>query len=206
MPSADQVPVKSTHSKMPWPMWVFLIAGSAGAALSAVRSPNRYVTPDVRCNLVLSRRESGGFIITFVPCHHRPGHPGEFVGERDGGDLGGAPRQQIGEPGSMPRAMDLGIADHGERASREQAAQIAIALFADTAKLVLAPARVLLRHEPNPGGKIPSRSESLRISDAGDQSGGERGTNTGNVVEPLARLIGSVPGHDLAVKVENLHL
>src|SRR4030088_2327984 len=35
--------------------------------------------------------------------------------------------------------MDLGIADHGQRARREQAAQIAIALFADTAELVLAP-------------------------------------------------------------------
>jgi len=65
---------------------------------------------------------------------------------------------------------------------------------------------MLLRHQPNPGGKIPSRSESLRISDAGDQSGGERGTNAGNLIEPPARLIGSVPGHDLAVKVENLHL
>ena len=31
----------------------------------------------------------------------------------------------------MAGAMDLGIADHGERASREQAAQIAIALFAE---------------------------------------------------------------------------
>ena len=49
----------------------------------------------------------------------------------------------------MIGAMDLGIADHGERASREQAAQIAIALLADTAKFVLAPARVLLRHEPH---------------------------------------------------------
>jgi hypothetical protein len=38
-------------------------------------------------------------------------------------------------------AMDLGIADHGQRASREQAAQIAVALFADTAKLLLSPAR-----------------------------------------------------------------
>src|SRR5215831_14269165 len=62
----------------------------------------------------------------------------------------------------------------------------------------LAPARVLLRHQPNLGGKIPSRSESLRISDAGDQSGGERGTNAGNRIEPPARLIGSVPGHDPA--------
>src|SRR5262249_53203937 len=34
----------------------------------------------------------------------------------------------------------LGIADDGERTSGEQAAQIAIALFADTAELVLAPA------------------------------------------------------------------
>jgi len=41
-------------------------------------------------------------------------------------------------------AMDLGIADHGQRADREQAAQIAITLLADTAKLVFAPARVLL--------------------------------------------------------------
>jgi len=41
----------------------------------------------------------------------------------------------------MPRAKDLGIANHSERAGREQAAQIAIALLADTAKLVLASAR-----------------------------------------------------------------
>jgi hypothetical protein len=54
--------------------------------------------------------------------------------------------------------MDLGIADDGERASGEQAAQIAIALFAYIAKFVLAPARVLLRHEPDPGREIPPRS------------------------------------------------
>ena len=93
MPSADQVPVNSTHSKMPWPMWVVLIAGSTGAALSAVRPPNRHVTPVIRCYLVSSRRESRGFIVTFVPCHHRPGHPGEFVGERNGCNLGGPPGQ-----------------------------------------------------------------------------------------------------------------
>jgi len=44
-PSADQVPIKSRHSEMPWPVWVVLIAGSTGAALSAVRPSNRYVTP-----------------------------------------------------------------------------------------------------------------------------------------------------------------
>jgi hypothetical protein len=47
MPSADQVPVKTSHSKMLWPLWVFLIAGSTGAALRAVRPPNRYVAPGI---------------------------------------------------------------------------------------------------------------------------------------------------------------
>src|SRR5665213_3820872 len=37
MPSADQVPVISTHSTMRWQMWVVLIAGSTGSALRAVR-------------------------------------------------------------------------------------------------------------------------------------------------------------------------
>jgi hypothetical protein len=39
------------------------------------------------------------------------------------GDLGGASGQQSSEPGPMVGAMDLGVADHGERASREQAAR-----------------------------------------------------------------------------------
>jgi hypothetical protein len=45
MPSADQVPVKTSHSMMLWPKWVVLIAGSTGAALRAVRPPNLYDTP-----------------------------------------------------------------------------------------------------------------------------------------------------------------
>src|SRR3982074_577074 len=57
-----------------------------------------------------------------------------------------------------------------ERAGGEPTAQIAIAVLADTAELVPASARALLRHEPDPGREIPPGSESLRISDAGDQS------------------------------------
>src|SRR5262249_15216092 len=84
--------------------------------------------------------------------HHRPDHSGNLVGER--GNLRGSPCQQCREPGSMPAAMDLGIADDGERAGNEQAPEIAISLLADTAEPVLAPARVLLRHEPDPGREI----------------------------------------------------
>src|SRR5476649_647157 len=52
MPSADQVPTKLSHSRMPWHMWVVLIAGSTGSALRAVRPPNLHITPDVRRDLV----------------------------------------------------------------------------------------------------------------------------------------------------------
>ena len=52
--------------------------------------------------------------------------------------------------GPMLRAMDLGIADHGERAGHEQAPQIAVTLFADTAELIPTPARTLLGYQPDP--------------------------------------------------------
>jgi len=121
-----------------------------------------------------------------VPSHHRPSHSGELVGERDGGDLGRTPRQQCGKPGPMLCAMDLGIADDGERTGGEQAAQIAFALFADAAELVLAPARVLLRHEPDPGREgRPSDRRHLR------PGRWPAPANAGNGVQPTTRLIGA---------------
>src|SRR5262245_53972818 len=98
--------------------------------------------------------------------------------------------------------MDLGIADHGQRAPREPAAQVAITLFADAAELVLTAARTLLGNKPNPRREIAPRSESLGISDAGDQSSGERRTHAGDLVKPLARLTGSMPGHDQTIELQ----
>ena len=92
MPSADQVPVKTSHSMMLWPMWVVLIAGSTGTALRAVRLSNRYVTPDVRRDSL--RRERDRFPVALTPGHHGPRYPGDLVGKRDRRDLGRPPRQQ----------------------------------------------------------------------------------------------------------------
>src|SRR5208282_1932242 len=52
MPSADQVPTKSSHSTMLWHIWVVLIAGSTGSALRAVRPPNLHITPVIQRDLV----------------------------------------------------------------------------------------------------------------------------------------------------------
>ena len=47
-------------------------------------------------------------------------------------------------------------ADDGECTGHEQAAQIAVILFADAAEPILAPAGVLLRNEPDPGREVAS--------------------------------------------------
>src|SRR5258707_6151583 len=163
MPSADQVPVNSTHSTMRWPEWVVLIAGSTGSALRAVRSsqPSHHAGCRTRS---LARRECDGFLVALAPGHHCPSHSGHLVGKRDGGNFGGPPRQQRRKPRPMLGTVELRIADHGERAGCEKAAQITIALFADAAELVLAPTRVLLRHQPDPG-REPAKltSPSVRI-------------------------------------------
>src|SRR5215831_19674187 len=102
--------------------------------------------------------------------------------------------------------MDLGIADDGESTDGEQTAQVAIALLADTPKLVLAAARMLLWHEPDPGREVTARSESLWISDGGNQGSCQCRTDAWDRIEPPARRVGAVPCHDAAVELQNLYL
>src|SRR5215469_17478436 len=104
----------------------------------------------------------------------------------------------------MLSAMELGITDHGQRPGREQASQIPIASLTDVAKLFLAPARALLGHEPDPSREVSPRSESPRITDAGNQSRGQCRADARDLIEPLARLAGSVPGHGQAVEFQDL--
>src|SRR5215469_7745818 len=121
MPSADHVPVNYPHSMMQWHWWVVLIAGRPALhyvlfALPTFTSRRMLARPH-------SRRECDGFPIALAPGHHGPRHSCDLVGKRDRSDLGGPARQQCSEPGPMFGAMDFGIADHGQRASREQATQ-----------------------------------------------------------------------------------
>src|SRR5499433_3045795 len=121
MPSADRVPVKTTHSTMRWPKWVVPIAGSTGSALRAVCPPNR--SHHAGCPArSLSCRECDGFLVALAFRHDRPGHASDLVGECDGSDLGRPTRQQCCEPWSMFCAVELRVADHGERTGGEQAA------------------------------------------------------------------------------------
>jgi hypothetical protein len=59
---------------------------------------------------------------------------GRVIGKGDGSDFGRPSCQQCCDPGPMLSAMEFGIADDGECARHEQATQIAVPLFADTAE------------------------------------------------------------------------
>jgi hypothetical protein len=138
MPSADQVPVKNPHSD---------------DAMAQVGCPNRRI--DRLCITCCSSsqpsyhagcparsrlpRKRDGFLVTLTSGHHGPGPPCNVVGKRDGGDLGRLSRQQRRELRPMAGVMDLGVADDGECSGHEQAAQIAITLFADAAEPLVAP-------------------------------------------------------------------
>src|ERR1700737_4972202 len=61
MPSADQIPINSTHSTMRWHKWVVLMAGSTGSALRAVCPPNLHITPVARRDLAC-RASATGFL------------------------------------------------------------------------------------------------------------------------------------------------
>src|SRR5674536_399037 len=67
MPSADQVPVISTHSTMRWHRWVVQIAGSTGSALRAVCPPNLHITPVVRRDLVYAASATGSLYRSPLP-------------------------------------------------------------------------------------------------------------------------------------------
>ena len=118
-------------------------------------------------------RKRDGFLVSLAPSHHGPDHSGDLVGERDSRNLGRPPRQQGREPGPMFGAMDLGVTDDSKRAGHEQAAQIAVTLFAYIAEPVLASTRVLFRHHTDPRREVAPRSEGLWIGNGCHQSSGQ---------------------------------
>src|SRR5499427_9058554 len=134
MPSADQVPVKSSHSMMRWHVVGCPDRRIDRLCITCCSPSQPFTSRRMLPTRSLSRRECDGFLVALAPGHHRPGHASDLVGERDGGDLGWPPCQQCCKPWPMLRAMELCIADHGESTGGEQAAQIAVSLLADAAE------------------------------------------------------------------------
>ena len=88
MPSADQVPIKSSHSRMLWPKWVVLITGSTGSELRAVGpfQPFHHVVAGAISSNVALSGQCDGFPVALA-CHHGPGHARDLVCKRDRSDF-----------------------------------------------------------------------------------------------------------------------
>src|SRR5271169_1216417 len=129
-------------------------SGPSWSRASDTRNPSRLRRNEIAPGAISLRRKRDGFLVSLALDHDGPDHPRDLVGERDGRDLSRPPRQQCCEPGPMPGAMDLGIADDGQRTGHKKEAQIAVTSFADTAEPVLTPTRVLFWYDPNPGREV----------------------------------------------------
>ena len=168
MPSADRIPVNSSHSTMPWPKWGVPIAGSTSPALHAVCLSNRSYSAMPAlflCRRSRLSRERDSLLVTLALGHHGPSHPGELVGERDRRDLDRPPVHQRCQPRPMPDAVFFHEPYDGERAGAEQGSDIPVASLGDIAEPLPAGARILLGHEPDPGCEIPPAAEGFRIGD-----------------------------------------
>src|SRR6516165_10453059 len=67
--------------------------------------------------------------------------------------------------------------------------QVAVTLLGDRSKLLFAPGGILSWHQPNPGGKITTRPEGIRVCDRGGNGARTNGADPGDALQSLARLI-----------------
>src|SRR4029077_20776481 len=135
-------------------------------------------------------------LVSVAVDHDCPGYPRNLVGECNRGDLGRPALHQSPQPRLLSSAVFLRVADDGHCAGDEQPSQVSIALLGDAAAPILAAGRVLLGHQPDPGGEIASRPERPPVADLGNQGGGDDRADAGNLLQPPARLAGAMPGQD----------
>src|SRR5262249_9831895 len=83
----------------------------------------------------------------------------------------------------------FGPPQHSVCPDHKNTPQVAIALLGNRTELLFAPGRILSRYEPNPGRKITTRAEGIRIRDSADNSARANDANAGDALQPLARLI-----------------
>src|SRR5260370_24680238 len=92
----------------------------------------------------------------------RPGGARTLVGMCLRHDLEGPPRRELREPEIFLRILP-GSPQHSNRSDDENAPQVAVALLGDWPELLLAPGRILSRHQPDPGREIPSRPKNRHV-------------------------------------------
>ena len=101
----------------------------------------------------------------------RPDDARVLVGQGHRRDVLVAPANQTGEPGLRMIYFAFCCPDYRAGIVNEQCPKISVTAFADAQQGLFAAARALSRHQPQPGGQLPTVVEVLRIADRGREGG-----------------------------------
>src|SRR5438067_4005533 len=89
--------------------------------------------------------------------------------------------------GYLPGIL-LGAPQHSDRPDDKNAPQVAVSLLGDRSELLLAPGRILPRHQSDPGRKIASRPEDSRVRHRRHDRSRPDNPDARDRLNPLARL------------------
>src|SRR5258706_10650031 len=129
------------------------------------------------------------------PWPERPGDPRHLVGQGDSDDLERSPSEKLSEPGILLRLLARTPQDR-MGSDNKNSPEILVALFRDRPELLFATGRILPRHDPDPGRKITTRPECLRVCDDGGDGSRAYDANTGDGLEPLTGFVRAMLRHD----------
>ena len=118
-----------------------------------------------------------------------PSDPGQFVGQGNHRDIAVHAGQQGANPSTEGCWLGRQGADDGAGTMDHQAAQIAVAAFADTEQPGFAAGGVLVRYDAEPGCEIPPTLESAAVVDGGNESACDHGADAGDRLQaPTGRI------------------
>lgn len=118
--------------------------------------------------------------IVLLARYHGPGHPGHLVGDGDRHQPGRLAFQEPVCPDADGGRPAPRVADDGDGADDEQVPQITIPHLRDAGHPLLAAGRVLLGHQSEPGGELPSGAERAGVAHGGNQRGRRDEADAGN--------------------------
>src|ERR1700678_400287 len=125
----------------------------------------------------------------FSAPQHRPGDPGELVGEGHDRDVAmGAVHEPFGPSSERSVALSY-IGQRRARSMNQLLAQVFVAALADPEQLRLATGRELTRNQAEPRGEIAPAVEAFRPTHGGDQGGRDYRAATWDCRQPASLFV-----------------
>ena len=113
---------------------------------------------------------------------HGPTGAGEFVCERDGGNVVATSFFELQCPGTQAvwRVESFGMTEHGSGAVDEEHSQVSVAAFGDATEAAGQSAGMFPWSQADVACEVTTRAKALHITDESEEGGGGQKTDTGD--------------------------